>query len=754
MTIRRCGALLTAVALLFPLPLHAHQAVVEPTRSVAPTAQVDEPIGGSLVALAALVSKDNCEARDAADGDAGNGTELPFIFCDDGLPPRGGGAAGIPVPVKYAANSKGNDWKGLPRPASEDEVAEADTEEDLQPESGNRITLDVDITLPPSRRAAKELGLDIPTMKRPRGGFPVIALMHGCCGGNKTGWEAATVDAAREQWHHSNAWWAARGYVVVTYTARGFRNSEDRGSTGTTQLDSRRYEINDYQYLIGLLADLDAERRAAGEKPVFGINPKRVAAIGGSYGGGFAWLALTDPTWRSPAFNVPMRLAAAVTKYGWTDLLESLVPSGRYRDTRSGDPTKTAVAPSKVASALSRPFGVEKLSIVSGLYGTGNNASGNHTTFPQYVHDAYLRLQQGEPYEGDALLEAVAESFLRDRSAYFQNSFWRRVKKGLEVPVYAAGTWTDPLFPTIETLRFYNKLKALNPDYPIAAYFGDFQHFTANKAKEWDDLCGDDHHVCAIDDYRNGDGALDFSVTPERVRKGINTRINEFLDHFLLGRRKSPRMNVAATTTICDANATETYPADEPGIEYRARTWRRLAPKARTFTWDSGGMVTSAALDSHAPDSDPVVRDRQTNKCFTTSETSPGPGVLHLESDPLSKEMTLLGLPVLKLDYDTSDSEYWISARLMDLAPDGSLTLVSRGVCKGNSSSVPEVSCDDFAMLGNAWVFGPDHRVVLEVSQSDTPFLRKINVPTSLTVNSAKVRLPIPPPERRKDFRS
>ena len=51
-------------------------------------------------------------------------------------------------------------------------------------------------------------------------------MMHGCCGGNKTGWEvgraAGGADAGGEQWHYSNAWFASRGYVVVNYTARGF----------------------------------------------------------------------------------------------------------------------------------------------------------------------------------------------------------------------------------------------------------------------------------------------------------------------------------------------------------------------------------------------------------------------------------------------------------------------------------------------------------------------------------------------------
>jgi len=723
----------------------------------APAAKAGEPdplVAESLTALGGLVSTDNCVLHDAADDDVENGAELPFVECDDGIPASGGGASGIPVPAKYAFDDGGNDWNGLPKPASAEETAEADAAEDIQPEEGNRITLDVDVTLPPSARVAKELGLDVTTIKKPKKGFPVIVLMHGCCGGDKTSWEALTVDAEREHWHHSSAWWASQGYVVVTYTARGFRNSDDAGSTGSTQLDSRRYEINDYQYLVGLLADHDAQRRDAGERPLFGVNPKRVGAVGGSYGGGFSWLALTDPSWKSPAFDRKMRLAAVVPKYGWTDLVEALVPSGHYRDTTSGENPKTVIAPVDPAEAPSRhPVGVMKQSIVAGLYATGNNSSGNHTTFPQYVHDAILRLQEGEPYEGDALIEALLDTFLNDRSAYYQSSFWQKVKGGLEVPLYAVGTWTDPLFPTIETLRFYNKLKALNPDYPVQAYFGDYQHFVANKAKEWGDLCGDDHHVCTLEDFRTTGGAINFSKVPTRVRKGINTRINSFLDHFLKGKGKQPKMNVSATTTICNANATEKYPVDEPGPEYRARDWRALAPQSFTFGWEGGGLISSAAVDAHAIESDPVFRDRQTDKCYTTTQGNPGLGVAHLASEPLAAPMTLMGLPNLEIDYDTSDSEFWVSARLMDEDPDGNLTLVSRGLCKFNGDTDPDATCGSFALLGNSWIFEKDHRVVIEVSQADSPFLRKPNTPTSMTINSANVTLPLAPSSRRKDFR-
>src|SRR6185295_7758117 len=91
------------------------------------------------------------------------------------------------------------------------------------------------------------------------------------------------------------------------------------GSTGETQLDSRRFEINDFQYLAGLIAD----------DPFFHVNARKVVATGGSYGGGFSWLALTDPIWQSPG-GAAMKLAAAAPRYGWTDIIYSLIPTGRH----------------------------------------------------------------------------------------------------------------------------------------------------------------------------------------------------------------------------------------------------------------------------------------------------------------------------------------------------------------------------------------------------------------------------------------
>jgi predicted acyl esterase len=739
--VRRRTALLIALLMLAGVPALTPQAGAQTTEPV---------ITDGITAVGELVSKagSHCQLKDAADDEITIDSELPFVLCDDGIPPTGGGSKGIPVPVAYHSSAAGNDSSGLPRPAPADEVTAKDATYDLQPDAaGDRVTLDVDITLPPSTALAAEYEQAWPVVKTPKGGFPVIVLMHGCCGGNKNSWEATTADADNELWHQSNAWFASRGYVVITYTARGFRNMNDEGSTGTTQLDSRSYEVNDYQFLVGLLADHDAQRRAEGLAPLFNINPSKVAAVGGSYGGGFSWLALTDPRWKSPLSKTPIRLAAAAPRYGWTDLVEALIPSGHYFDL---DPEtgRTAIMPTAPADAPSRhPIGVEKQSIVSLLYSSGNLQNTNHTTFPTYMHETYQRLQQGEPYEADDQVEQTADWFLNDRSAFYQERFWTQVAKGLRVPTFMATTWTDPLFTTMQSgVAFYNKLKSIAPKYPMQMYLGDYQHFVANKAKEWGDLCGDDHHVCTLGD------------TTPRVRLGVNTRMNRFLDYYLKAKGAVPARKVWGTTTICASNASEQLPVDEPGIEYTAGSWRGLAPDTTRFSWKGGGALSTTtstgAADNHSTESDAGFRYTQADKCYATASSDAVPGVVQYQ-DVVKETFTLMGLPTLKLTFAATapGGDYWVAARLFDKQPDGTITLVTRGVCKVNTNTDPDVDCSVFQLWGNGWTFEKDHSILLEVTQSDTPMFRKDNMPSSLAFSAAELKLPTTNEERRRDFR-
>src|SRR6266567_4474012 len=120
-------------------------------------------------------------------------------------------AVGLAIGEGLACSGRGCDgYAGLPAKASD-----AASMPGADPH-GN-VALDVDISRP--------------TTPAPPGGYPLIVFMHGCCQGTKFDWERSNFDSSGEAWHYNNAWFASRGYVVVNYTARGFRIGS-RGSTG------------------------------------------------------------------------------------------------------------------------------------------------------------------------------------------------------------------------------------------------------------------------------------------------------------------------------------------------------------------------------------------------------------------------------------------------------------------------------------------------------------------------------------------
>ena len=156
-------------------------------------------------------------------------------------------------------------------------------------------------------------------------------LLHGG-GDNKNQFEAETPDRTGVPAidDFNNVWFASRGYAVLTTTSRGFQFSCGPGTyatnppvagpcaNGWTHLADRRYEIHDFKYLAGLMADAGV------------ADPRRVGFVGFSIGGLRTLMATaegdvvtrTDGTvvpWRSPR-GLPMHLAAAVpyAAFAWT----------------------------------------------------------------------------------------------------------------------------------------------------------------------------------------------------------------------------------------------------------------------------------------------------------------------------------------------------------------------------------------------------------------------------------------------------
>jgi hypothetical protein len=670
------------------------------------------PAAASLGSLEA-----DCAQRDAADGNTSNGLQLPFRFCDDGVPtaggrtPNEGSVQALPVPERYAG------FAGLPPKTPPDPNSGADSNGDA--------ALDADLSLP-----------DPALRPKPTRGYPLMVMMHTCCGSDKTNFEAATVDADRESWHYSNAWFAARGYVVLNYTSRGFVNSSNQGSTGESQLDSRRYEVNDYQQLACQLAS----------DPSLGIDPRKVVVTGSSYGAGLSWLALTDPNWNCAATGHPeirMRLAASAPKYGWSDLLYSFVPNGTH--------LRDQLPPTDPAHASTRdPFGFPRQSIVSALYTTGKFGSppnGSHLTFPASIDDAVSCLSSSDPFEQNPLcanfFATTVGEFLRERSAYYQNSFFSRLLGGkvVPVPLFAVGSMTSPLFSQVEHRRMVERLRSVVPGYPVQEYYGDVGDFTQNKAKEWGDLCGNDHHVCTFADYPGGDLNAD---PPTLVRAGITTQLNRFVDYYTRppGDRlpPTPSFDVTAALQVCPANASAQEPADEPGDRIRAGSFGELAPRSRTLKAAGTQTTTnSASPNPHAASADPIANSVDNGARCPVDSSPAGAGVAVYDFPKLAHDTTMIGRARVTVPHTGAGAGLQLNARLYELLPSGDQVLVDRG---GVRVTEPNATTT-FDLNGNAWRFRAQDRLRIEIAQDDAPYVKRSTQASSLTLTGATLQVPV-----------
>lgn len=305
----------------------------------------------------------------------------------------------------------------------------------------------------------------------PLGGFrpplPTIVMLHGFPG-SKESFESSTPESGSPiTYHYNNNFFAKQGYLVVNYSARGFGRScgqpDSRTHPGCDRgwfhLADQRWEMHDAQALVTKLVD---EGYA---------DPRRIGVTGISYGGGSSLqLAyLKDRIrerngsfveWRSSS-GQPIRIAAAYDRWGWSDLLYSLVPNGRFLDPDLPSPSDSL-----------EPLGVGKRAVVDALYlgGTlvgylaprGSDPTADLGTW----HD---KLEQGEPPAPG--LPAVARQFVEFKSAAGLS--------GTPAPVLVQDGWTDAAFSAEAAIRAYNRIRALGDDGYVSVQLGDLGHFRA-----------------------------------------------------------------------------------------------------------------------------------------------------------------------------------------------------------------------------------------------------------------------------------
>jgi fermentation-respiration switch protein FrsA (DUF1100 family) len=518
------------------------------------------------------------------------------------------------------------------------------------------------------------------------GPFPLIGVYHGW-GGSKLGF--GTLKG-----------WAEQGYAVFTMSDRGWGNScggqsqsrithaQACATKGYNHLMDTRYEVRDSQYLTSVLAD---EGVAA---------PRRIGATGGSYGGGITMalaalrnrIMLPDGSyapWKSPK-GLDMEIAATAPEIPWTDLAYSLVPTGRFLDYIADNPYGDRA-------------GIMKQSFVSGLYGTG--AATSNYAAPGQDEDADLHrwfalTNAGEPYDNNPLLLDATNELTTHHSSYYIDD---SVKPA---PILISNGWTDDLFPADEALRFYNRTKTNYPKARISMMFLDYGHQRGqNKAAD----------VALLKGYQR-----------------------EWFEYYLKGDkrgkdRKAPFDGVRALTITC--------PKATPSVgPYKAATWKELSPGEVRFASAEPKTVASGGDPRVGQAFDPITGG---GACAKTDGADQAGTATYRLPAATGDGYTLLGSPTIIAGLATVSPFSQVAVRLLDVAPDGTQTLVTRGLYRPDTAGTETEGVRQvFQLHPSGWHFAEGHVPKLEILTSDAPYGRVSNGQTPVTVSNLELRLP------------
>jgi dienelactone hydrolase len=528
------------------------------------------------------------------------------------------------------------------------------------------------------------------------GNYPLIIVGHGY-GGEKIGFGTSGGTNGLRRF-------TSRGYAVFSMTDRGFHQSCGKDNAiaaapagacdnGYIHLMDDRYEIRDAQFFAGELADAGL------------VDGQRVGATGGSYGGGLSLqlAALKDRTmlpdgslipWTSPTSHIPMRIAGAAPDIPWTDLANSLMPNGATLDYAADSPYNGG------------RVGIEKWSLVTGLYLTGSIVGKycGASPFPACTNpEADItawknRLDAGEPYDGDPLVTASLNEITAHHSAYYIDH------SQPPAPLLISNGFTDDLFPADEAIRFFNRTRAQYPTTPLSLFFGDFGHArAANKSAD--------------------------SAARDAAQ-------NAWLDYYVKGTGPVPFQGATAFEMTCPKT-------DPSGGPVQAGSWAGFergevglhSGPAKTISPGGGSSSVDAAL-FNAQSTDPCT-------------TAPGADLDGVASYRLPAAagggFTLMGSPTIdaRIASPTANSE--LAARLLDVAPDGTETLVDRQLYRPVVGTARQV----FQLHPSGHLFAAGHVAKLELLPKDSgtglfnTYARVANGQGTITVSDLDLHLPV-----------
>jgi X-Pro dipeptidyl-peptidase-like protein len=372
-----------------------------------------------------------------------------------------------------------------------------------------------------------------------------------------------------------------------------------------------------------------------------------------------------------------MHIAVAAPKYPWTDLVDALLPNGRASDGVTSPNGNRA-----------SPYGIDKQSYVEFLYSDGAAtaryaAPGQDPTADLTTWHAEIALGEN-PAEG-TYAPAILEQIERFRSPYYQSGLVASdVAARTEAPVFDMQGWTDALFPEAQGAAMIEKLRAADRAWPAYLYVSDLGHPPANDMKfsEWN---------------------------------VINAQAAAFIGRYMGMGGSRPAAIYQEQAVTCDATA---------GRVSAGSNLAAIEPGRVTFGSTEAGHVTASAPTASAAGgaTDPLafyIGNGQKGGCIKLPGAPPANGAMTSWTFPVCSPFTLRGEPRLDVKATVAGTDAEVDSRLWDIAPDGGMTLVTRGMYRWDGA--PGGVAISYAILGSGWTFAAGHRIRLEVTQNDAP---------------------------------
>jgi hypothetical protein len=221
----------------------------------------------------------------------------------------------------------------------------------------------------------------------------------------------------------------------------------------------------------------------------------------------------------------------------------------------------------------------------------------------------------------------------------------------------------------------------------------------------------------------------------------LNDQAFQFLQSQIDGSRRQ-ETSVSSEPTIC--NGEPDQPPSTPADDISASTPEGLSNGALSILYAGGQHLLTnpgGAVDTNGPGTDPILGQPG---CRTDNGSDLGGYTGN--SRPLPNRLTYVGLGEIDVQVTLVPpaGQAQLDARVWDVPPSGPAFLMTRGTYRIdvlNGFDKPHEYVR-LPLFGNHWRLMPGHKIRLDLTQVDQPYLRPNNEPSAIHFDSPTLVLP------------